>query len=170
MLTNILLIGTGLWAVAEGLEFGGGGFSNFSNSVAVAAFAGIAIGIWALWWATGQNTLGRTGVVLLSLGSAQSALMAFRTIGSAIASSAEQSISLPSIAAAATMITGALALSYWLISISPFPLAAGFILLIATAFNLGVTFVPGLAELQPLSNLALAGTFFWLGWLTRYGR
>ncbi len=168
-MTNVLLIGAGLWAAAEGLELIGG-ISNFSSSVGVAAFAAMAIGIWALWQATGQNTLGRAGVVLLSLGMAQSALMAFRTIGSDAAGRAELLISLPFIAAAATIIAGSLALSYWLISRSPYPLSAGFILLIGAAFNLGVTFVGGLTELQPLSNMALAATFFWLAWLTREGR
>lgn len=163
----ILMIGALLWVVSEVLELVSGGFNDVNSSVSVAAFAAIGIGMSALWRAEGQDNTGRTGLALVALGMGLFALVAYQTIGSGIVSDVEQSDSVLFLGAGSAVSIGALALSYWLIMTSSYPKPVGVILLIATAFTLSVAFIPMLVGLQPLSNLVLAGTLFWLGWLSR---
>lgn len=167
MTAIILMIGAVLWIISEIMELVSGGFTDMNSTVSAVAFLAIATGMETLWQAEGQNKVGKAGLGLVSLGMALFAIVAFQAIGSGITNDAEISGSTLFLAAGSAVSLGALALSYWLITASPFAKVLGIVLLAATAFTLGVAFVPALVSLQPLSNLVLAGTLFWLGWTSR---
>lgn len=165
----LLMAGALLWIVSEGMELASGGFNDANSTVLAIAFALIGLGLGTLWRVEGQNIIGRIGLALVALGMGLFALVAFQTIGSGLTNDAGQSDTSLFLAAGTAVSLGALALSYWLVTKGPFPKIIGVILLLATIFTLGVAFVPTLTALQPLSNLILAGTLFWLGWVSRRG-
>lgn len=167
MTAIVLMVGAVLWIVSEIMELASGGFNDLNSSVSALAFLGVATGMEALWTVKGQTKIGKMGLGLVSLGMALFAVVAFQTIGSGIINDAEISGSALFLVAGTAVSTGAIALSYWLISASPFAKMIGYVLLGATAFTLGAAFVPSLVGLQPVSNLVLAGTLFWLGWERR---
>lgn len=163
----LLMVGALLWIVSEGMELASGGFNDANSTVSAVAFALIGLGLGTLWRVEGQNIIGRAGVALVALGMGLFALVAVQTIGSGLTNDAGQSGEPLFLTAGTAVSLGALALSYWLVTSGPFPKIIGVILLLATVFTLGVAFVPALVGLQPLSNLILAATLFWLGWASR---
>lgn len=167
MTAIVLMVGAVLWIISEIMELVSGGYNDLNSSVSVVAFLGVATGMEALWTVKGQTKVGKVGLGLVSLGMALFAVVAFQAIGSGIINDVEISGSTLFLVAGTAVSTGAIALSYWLISASPFAKILGYVLLGATAFTLGVVFVPSLVGLQPVSNLVLAGTLFWLGWERR---
>lgn len=166
---KLLVMGAMLWIVSEGMELASGGFNDANSTVSTIAFLLIGLGLGTLWRADGQNIVGRIGVALVALGMGLFALVAFQTIGSGLINDSAQSGEPLFLAAGSAVAIGALALSYWLVTVGPFPKIIGVIMFLATLFTLGVAFAPDLVGLQPVSNVVLALILLWLGWASRRG-
>jgi hypothetical protein len=163
MIALVLIAGAILWIVSEILELAQGGFTPFNSGVSAVAFAAVAVGLWVFWAKATPNKVAQAAVILTSLGMGLFTIVAFQAIGSGATSDADI-VGSPLYSAAGTAVgLGASLLSYWLIRVSSFPKMFGVVVTLATAFTLGVAFVPALTSFQPLSNIVLAGVFLMLG-------
>ena len=161
-----LIAGCALWIISELLELHAGGYNSLNSSVSSLAFMAVAVGLW-VFWNKNYHFASKLGVVFTSVGMALFSLVAFQTIGSGIIDDTALSQTSLFLAAGTAVTVGALMLGGWLATVSPYPKVAGYVLIAATAFTLAVAYIPPLVSMQPLSNLILAATLGWLGFLAK---
>ena len=166
-LAYVLIFGTVAWLGGELLRLTAGGFNDMNSVVITIAFSLIALGIWVVWRAKEQTNIGRTGVAMVSLGMVLFALVQYQTIGSGIVNDTAHAGNPLFLTAGGVVSIGVVAMGFWIIRISKFPNWIGVALLIGTAISLGVVFIPGLVDMQTLSNIMLATALMSIGLLVR---
>lgn len=166
-LAYVLIFGTIAWLAGEALRLMAGGFNDANSVVITSAFVLIALGIWTMWRANGQTRTGRVGVAMISIGMILFALLQYQTIGSEILNDAEQVKNPLFLAGGAVVSIGVAATGFWIITISHMPKWIGISLLIGTLISLGVAFIPGLVDMQIVSNIVLAISLMWIGIVMR---
>ena len=166
-LAYVLIFGTVAWLGGELLRLTAGGFNDMNSVVITAAFGLIALGIWVVWRAKKQTRTGRVGVAMVSLGMVLFALVQYQTIGSGIINDTAHASNPLFLAAGGIVSIGVVAMGFWIIRISNFPKWIGIALLVGTAISLGVVFIPGLVDMQTLSNIMLATALMSIGLFVR---